>query len=216
MLLIKPPGVYRAQVDTEMLIGAFQDESLVPGAAVLDVGTGSGAVAVAAACRGALVTAVDVSWAALTAALVNGALHGRWIRARHGDLLRPVREQRFDMVLTNPPYVPSPSPGPARSGLARAWDAGRDGRLLLDRICAQAPALLKPKGVLLLVQSDLSGVDTTCELLRARGLRTEIVARARQPYGPVMRSRAEWFERAGLARPGQREEELVVIRGARR
>ncbi|WP_042369839.1 HemK2/MTQ2 family protein methyltransferase [Streptacidiphilus neutrinimicus] len=214
MLLITPPGVYRAQADTEMLIGALDDEPLAPGAAVLDVGTGSGAVAVAAGRRGARVTAVDVSWSALGAALLNGALHGRRIRPRHGDLLSAVRGRRFDVVAANPPYVPCPGDSAPR-GAARAWDAGRDGRLLLDRICAQAPAALKPGGVLLLVHSDLCGVDTTCELLRAGGLRTEIVARARQPYGPVMSSRARWFEREGLARPGQCSEELVVIRGAR-
>jgi release factor glutamine methyltransferase len=215
MLLITPPGVYRAQADTEMLIGAFEEEPIVPGAAVLDVGTGSGAVAVAAACRGAEVTAVDVSWSALGTTLLNGALHGRRIRPRHGDLLRPVRGRRFDFVLANPPYVPCPEGRSASRGLARAWDAGLDGRLLLDRICAQAPEALKPDGVLLLVHSDLCGVDATCSLLRAHGLAPAVVARARQPYGPVMRSRAQWFEHRGLARSGQREEELVVIRGVR-
>jgi release factor glutamine methyltransferase len=215
MLLITPPGVYRAQADTEMLIGAFEDEPLAPGAEVLDVGAGSGAVAVAAARRGAAVTAVDVSWSALGTTLLNGALHGRRIRPRHGDLLGPVRGRRFDFVLANPPYVPCPEEGAVSRGLARAWDAGPDGRLLLDRICAQAPEALKPEGVLLIVHSDLCGVDATCALLRARGLTPTVVARARQAYGPVMRSRAQWFERRGLARTGQREEELVVIRGAR-
>lgn len=214
MLLITPPGVYHTQADTEMLIGALDDEPLPPGAAVLDLGTGSGAVAVAAARRGARVTAVDVSWCALGTALLNGALHARRIRVRHGDLFRPVRESRFDLIVTNPPYVPCPVRTAPR-GAARAWDAGRDGRRLLDRICAQAPAALKPGGVLLLVHSDLCGVDATCERLRVAGVRPQVVARTRQPYGPVMSSRARWFEQQGFARPGQREEELVVIRGAR-
>jgi release factor glutamine methyltransferase len=215
MLLITPPGVYRTQADTEMLIGAFEDEPLRPGASVLDLGTGTGALAVAAARRGATVTAVDVSWAALATALLNGALHGRLIRARHGDLFRPVQGRRFDVVLANPPYVPCPDPGRARRGLARAWDAGLDGRLLVDRICRQAPAALNPAGVLLMVHSDLCGVDATCALLRERGLRADVVARARQPYGPVLLSRARWLERQGLTAAGQREEELVVVRGAR-
>jgi release factor glutamine methyltransferase len=51
--------------------------------------------------------------------------------------------------------------------------------------------------------------------LRAAGFSSEVVARAVQPFGPVMRPRARWFEERGLIAPGQREEELVVIRGVR-
>ncbi|MFC5906710.1 HemK2/MTQ2 family protein methyltransferase [Streptacidiphilus monticola] len=215
MLLITPPGVYRAQADTELLLAALEEEPLPSGAAVLDIGTGSGALAVAAARRGAAVTAVDVSWPALASAVLNGALHGRRIRARHGDLLRPVVGRRFDLVLANPPYVPAPTPLSSARGAARAWDAGPDGRQLVDRICAHAPAFLRPGGVLLLVHSDLCGVERTCAALRATGLRAAVVARVTQPFGPVMRARAEWFERQGLIEPGRREEELVVIRGVR-
>ncbi|WP_075003745.1 methyltransferase [Streptacidiphilus jiangxiensis] len=76
MLLITPPGVYRAQGETELLIKAFDVDGLSRNARVLDVSTGSGAGAASAAQHGASVTAVDVSWTALATARVNAALHG--------------------------------------------------------------------------------------------------------------------------------------------
>jgi release factor glutamine methyltransferase len=215
MLLIRPPGVYPAQGDTFLLISRLRRERLGPGCRVLDVGTGSGAVAVAAARGGASVTAVDVSRRAVVTAWTNGVLHRRRIAVRRGDLLGPVRGEQFDLVLSNPPYVPAARPFPPLHGIARAWDAGPNGRVLLDRICGEAHGVLRPGGVLLLVQSALSGVEATCARLREAGLSSEVVARARQPFGPVMRARARWFEERGLIGPGQREEELVVIRGVR-
>jgi release factor glutamine methyltransferase len=82
-------------------------------------------------------------------------------------------------------------------------------------LCAQAPALLVPGGTLLLVHSAVCGVGTTLDLLRGGGLRARVVARAREPFGPVMSARAAMLEARGLIEPGQRDEELVVVRGDR-
>lgn len=214
MLMLRAPGVYAAQGDTFLLVSALRREGLAPGSRVLDVGTGSGAVALAAAQSGASVTAVDVSRRALATAWANALLHGKRIGVRTGSLFEPVRGRRFDLVVSNPPYVPSPARPPAR-GIARAWDAGPGGRAVLDRLCREAPGVLEPGGALLVVHSSLCGVETTCTELADAGLKTQVVARARQPFGPVMRARARWFERQGLIGPGEREEELVVVRGER-
>ena len=215
MWLIKPPGVYRAQEDTDLLITNLLREGLREGDEVLDIGTGTGAVALAAAGTGARVTAIDVSRRALAAAWINGALNRQHIHVRHGDLLEPVRGRRFDLIASNPPYVPAAGHTLPARGPARAWDAGPDGRALLDRICLDTPSALAPGGVLLLVHSSLSGVEASCRALSRAGLRTEVVARRRLPFGPVMSARAEWFEEQGLVAPGVRHEELAVIRGVR-
>ncbi|MET9872592.1 methyltransferase, partial [Streptomyces sp. NPDC006386] len=97
------PGVYAPQEDTELLAGALSDEPLPPGAEVLDVGTGTGALALEAARRGFRVTAVDVSWSAVWAARLNARLAGLPIRIRHGNLFEPVRGESYDLVLANPP-----------------------------------------------------------------------------------------------------------------
>ncbi|MFD8277482.1 HemK2/MTQ2 family protein methyltransferase [Streptomyces flaveolus] len=206
------PGVYAPQEDTALLAGALSDESLPPGAAVLDVGTGSGALALAAARLGGRVTAVDVSRRAVWAARLNAARAGVRVRVLRGNLFTPVRGESFDLVLANPPYVPAPGGGRRPRGAARAWDAGHDGRLVLDRICREAPALLRPAGVLLLVQSALSDPEQTVGHLRAAGLKAAVIRRQRIAFGPVVRGRERWLRQRGLLSQADNEEELVVVR----
>lgn len=205
-----PPGVYAPQDDTRLLADALREEPVPPGADVLDVGTGSGALALEAARQGLRVTAVDTSWRAVCAARVNALLAGLRVRVRRGHLFEPVWGETFDLVLTNPPYVPAPHDGPR--GAARAWDAGQDGRLVLDEICRTAPALLRPGGVLLVVQSSLSAPESTLARLRAVGLKAAVTRRCRVEFGPVLRGRESWLRERGLLDPSDDAEELVVIR----
>ncbi|MGW6390290.1 HemK2/MTQ2 family protein methyltransferase [Streptomyces sp. NPDC055103] len=209
------PGVYAPQGDSVLLAAHVWREELRPGARSLDLCTGTGFLALVAALRGARATAVDISRAAIAAARVNARLYGCRIRSLRGDLDAPVARERFDLVTVNPPYVPCEDEGAPARGARRGWDAGPDGRLLLDRLCARAPRLLAPGGVLLLVQSSLSGVTATLDALRRGGLGARVVDRRRQPFGPVMSARADWFTARDLIAPGVRTEELVVIRGWR-
>ncbi|MGW3819977.1 HemK2/MTQ2 family protein methyltransferase [Streptomyces sp. NPDC005046] len=210
-LLLAPPGVYRPQHDTRLLAQAMSREDMNSGTQVLELGTGSGALALEAARRGARVTAVDISRRAVLATRLNALIAHRRVTVRHGDLTAAVAGQSFDLVISNPPYVPSPDARPPRKGAARAWDAGRDGRILLDRICAAAPAVLRPRGVLLVVHSGLCGVDATLGRLARAGMTARVTDRARVPFGPVLRSRLPWLRRTGLLGE-EAEEELVVIR----
>ncbi|MGI5336196.1 HemK2/MTQ2 family protein methyltransferase [Streptomyces sp. CA-181903] len=215
--LVRPPGVYAPQDDSFLLAEALEREPLPAGARVLDVGTGTGALAVAAARRGhgVRVTAVDASLRAVLTARLNALLAGCRVEVRRGDLLAPVADRRFDLVLANPPYVPSPDGTFPGRGPARAWEAGDDGRAVLDQLCVEAPPLLRSSGVLLLVQSALSGADRTLELLRRAGMEAEVADRRSVPFGPVLRARAGWLRERGLLAAGQDKEELVVIRGRR-
>ncbi|MGW6898143.1 HemK2/MTQ2 family protein methyltransferase [Streptomyces sp. NPDC054919] len=218
MKLLKPPGVYAPQEDTAMLISALRREHLSPQADVLDVGTGTGAVAIAAAHHGAArVVAIDASAAAVLTTRLNALLsgHARAIRVRRGDLTEPVTGLRFDMVLANPPYVPSADVRMAGRGAARAWEAGIDGRAVIDRLCAEVPALLRPGGVLLAVHSVMSNPAMTVARLTEAELDVAVTDRRFVPFGPVLRERADWLEAQGLIARGQEKEELVVIRAER-
>jgi len=132
---------------------------LFSGPRIVDVGTGSGAIAVALAHElpEAVVTATDVSAAALSVARENAARNGvvERIRFVEGDLLEPVAGEQFDIVVSNPPYVPETE----RESLAvevrdyepgQALFAGAAGLDVYRRLIPQAFAALAPCGYLVL------------------------------------------------------------------
>jgi release factor glutamine methyltransferase len=207
------PGVFRPRPDSWMLADALHAERLAD-ARVLDVCTGSGLLAITAALDGAHATAIDVSRRAVLCAALNARLNGARIRALRGDLLKPVAGERFDVIVSNPPYLPAAGDELPTRGPQRAWDAGRDGRAILDRLCDEAPAHLAPGGVLLIVHSSLSDTEKTIAALNANGLRTDIVARHRGALGPLLRARAPELEARGLLAAGEREEDVVIVRAA--
>ncbi|MFE7094737.1 HemK2/MTQ2 family protein methyltransferase [Streptomyces erythrochromogenes] len=213
--LYVPPGVYRPQADTGLLARALAHEGIGPDTDVMDIGTGSGVLALLAASRGARVTAVDVSWRAVAAARLNGVRLGLPLHVLHGDFAAVTPGSRFDVVVANPPYVPSPMADPPEHGPERAWEGGDTGRRVIDRICARATALLRPGGVLLMVHSALCGSRTTVEHLRRAGLSAQVTMRAVVPWGPVLRSRRTWLEEQGLVGADEDREGLVVIRAER-
>jgi release factor glutamine methyltransferase len=213
--LVILPGVLKPPSDAFMLAHELRREPLEEGLSVLDLCAGSGILAIVAAQRGARqVTAVDVSRRALLATRLNARLNGVSVRALRGDLFSAVPGQRFDVIVSNPPYVPSASEEVPRRGAERAWEAGPDGRLFLDRICAGAREHLRPGGVLLLVHSSLCDEQRTIEMLSQRGFEARIAARRSGPLGPRMQARAPLLRARGLL--GDEEvEDMVVVRASR-
>jgi release factor glutamine methyltransferase len=125
---------------------------------VLDLGTGSGCIAVCLAKqhRGARVTAVDSSPDALAVAGTNVARHAVTDRVtlREGDLFGPVAGETFDAIVSNPPYIghdefPTLDAGVRDFEPRAALDGGPDGLDYYRRIAADAPAHLAPGGWLL-------------------------------------------------------------------
>jgi release factor glutamine methyltransferase len=213
MRLMTLPGVFRPHSDS-LLLADHLRAAVEPGASVSDVCTGSGVLAVAAARAGAgKVTATDVSRRAVLTAWLNARLNGVSIEARRGDLFTPLDGERFDLIVSNPPYVPAVSDELPTRGRARAWDAGRDGRALIDRICNEAPGRLRRGGSVLIVHSEVCDADRTVALLTEGGLAAEIVDRSRGPLGPLLRERRATLEQRGQLALDARDEELVVIRG---
>ncbi|NHE66895.1 methyltransferase [Rhodococcus sp. D-46] len=216
MMILRLPGVYPPQHDTSLLADALLFERLTARSRVLDLCTGTGALAVAASAAGAgHVVAVDISRRACANARLNGILNGTSIDSRRGDLTGAVHGELFDLVISNPPYVPALADDLPTAGIERAWDAGKDGRALIDRIAATVHEVLVPGGTLLLLQSVLCGVDKTEAILEEHGMAVEISARKYVPFGPVMRERRTMLEARGLITTGQEIEQLVIIRATK-
>lgn len=216
--VIADQGVYAPQEDSRLLIDVMDQAGIADGRHVVDLCTGSGVVAIGAAgANAASVTALDICPRAVRCARTNALTAGVDVDVRLGSWARAIEFGPFEVVLCNPPYVPhDPSadvdPLPSHVGPSRAWDAGYDGRMVLDPLCAAMPDILGHGGTMLLVQSEFSGPSETLRALASRGLDAEIIARQWIPFGPVLTSRAEWLEETGRLEPGRREEELLVIR----
>ncbi|MEE4108493.1 MAG: peptide chain release factor N(5)-glutamine methyltransferase [Halieaceae bacterium] len=141
------------RADTELLVERALALELPRGARVVDLGTGSGAIALALARERPAwqVTGVDVSAAALAVARANGEALGlarvRWLC---GSWFGPVPGERFDLVISNPPYVAPGDPHLARGDLRfeprSALVADGDGFACLEAIIGAAPAHLVPGG----------------------------------------------------------------------
>lgn len=131
-------------------------------ARILDIGTGSGCIAIACALAfpQATVDAVDVSADALAVARRNVARHavGERVRLLQGDVFEPVDDARYDLIVANPPYVSneemSALPREYRHEPDLALRAGADGLDVVRRILADAPRHLTPDGVLFVEVGD--------------------------------------------------------------
>jgi len=151
------PAVLIPRPETELLV-ELALERLAPqaSAAALELGTGSGAIALALKrrCPRAHVVAVEASAVALEFARRNGARLGLEVEFRHGRWFGPCAGERFGLVVSNPPYVAEGDPHLAQGDLRfeprAALVAGADGLDAIREIVSNAGAHLEPGGWLLL------------------------------------------------------------------
>ncbi|AVR94711.1 peptide chain release factor N(5)-glutamine methyltransferase [Pseudoduganella armeniaca] len=182
------PAVLIPRPETELLV-ELALERLPPRGRVLDMGTGSGAIAVALAHTrpDAIVTALDVSHDALAVARRNAAAHGVTVQFLHSDWFSAATSATFDLIVSNPPYIASGdrhlAEGDLRFEPAGALTDHADGLAALRRIVAGAPAHLA-HGAWLLMEHGYDQSAAVQALLTAHG------------YTDVQ----SWHDLAGIAR----------------
>lgn len=139
---------------------------------VIDLGTGSGAIALAIKHRypAATVEALDLSAGALQAAQANAQRLGLDVRFHQGDWWTPLAGRRFDLIVSNPPYIAGNDPHLAalRHEPLQALTPGGDGLSALQTLVEGAPAHLRPGGWLLL-EHGFDQSDAVTQALRAAG-----------------------------------------------
>jgi len=172
------PAVLIPRPETELLVETAV--TLLQGredVAMLDLGTGSGAIAVsvALACPSACIVATDLSGEALEVARANAQTHGVDVAFYRGSWYQALPPGKvFDLIVSNPPYIPVGDPHLAQGDLrfepAEALCDGRDGLDAYREIVAGAPAHLRPGGSLY-VEHGWDQSLQVCELLRQAGFR---------------------------------------------
>jgi release factor glutamine methyltransferase len=155
------PGLF---FSSELLAEVLRREPLA-GKSVLEVGTGSGFLALAAARLAERTVGVDINPEAVRALRINALLNHLEdkVEARQGDLFAPVAGERFDVIVFNPPYFA----GEAKDLWEYSW---RDVNQVRARFVAQAANFLRPGGRLLVSDSDVA-VDRLEQSLDAAGFR---------------------------------------------
>ncbi|WP_238448092.1 50S ribosomal protein L11 methyltransferase [Micromonospora sp. 4G55] len=163
------------------LLSAFNhDPSIsVEGARVLDVGCGSGLYTVAMLLAGAAhVTALDINAACTRVAVDNLARNGidlSRVTVEVADLARLEITRPWDVVVCNPPHLPSDPAYAMEDGIDTALVGGLDGRAMYDVLLARLDELLAPRGTLLLTHSSLTDIQRTCRQLEQAGYRCRTV-----------------------------------------
>ena len=161
-----PGQVYSPEADTFLLLDAARAE-VKPGDRVLEVGTGSGYIA-AELVRSCTIVATDINPHAACCASDCG------VDVVRGDLFSGIRST-FDLILFNPPYLPTQQDERIDDWLEYALDGGASGRGVIERFAAEVDHVLAPGGRILLLISSLTGFDEVCELFVRNGFSVERV-----------------------------------------
>lgn len=174
-----------------------------PGQRVLDLGTGSGIHAILAALAGARVTATDISQPALELAEFNADLNGAKIDLREGSLFEPVAGERFDVIVSNPPFVITPPSARGTVGALDYRDAGFEGDQLSSEVVRGLSDHLVAAGRawMLLNWEIAQGADDPYSALRdwaQPGLDLHVIMREQLPVTSYIEM---WLADGGL-RPG--------------
>lgn len=189
----------------------------MPGSTVVDVGTGSGILAIIARLQGAArVYLLDTYAAAISLAMENAGRNGVEDGLVHlptgGSMIPLPAGEAVDLVICNPAQLPLPEADRADS----PFYAGRDGRLMIEGVIRDTPGRLSPAGRLLMTHNSLADWPASARLMETQGLEPRVLAQRTLEFRPFI-DRAWLDELGGTARglytvcDGRAYETLYVV-----
>jgi len=168
------PDVYEPAEDSFLLADNLDIKSMDN---VLEIGTGTGFIAIVASKIAGKVIATDVNDHALKCTIKNAVTNKAYnIELKKGDIFEPVEGQKFDLILFNAPYLPTSETEKLNNELNAAFDGGLNGRDMIDKFIEQVRDFLKEEGRMQLVQSSLADIEKTISQLEDLGFDAEVTA----------------------------------------
>lgn len=167
-------NVYIPAEDSYLLADNLEIKS---GQSVLEIGTGSGIVAMYASKLTDDITVTDINFDACLLAEKNFKDNGiENIEILFGNLFEPVKNRKFDVILFNTPYLPTEDDEVLDDTINYAFDGGLNGRKVIDLFLNEVGDHLNEGGIVQMIQSSLSGNEETLEKLDHLGFIAEIAA----------------------------------------
>ena len=167
-------NVYVPAEDSYMLA---ENLEIKKGQSVLEIGTGSGVVAMYASRLTDKITVTDINFDACELARKNFEENNiENIEILFGNLFEPVKNRKFDVILFNTPYLPTEEGEVLEDTINYAFDGGLNGRKVIDLFLDEVGNHLNDGGTVQLIQSSLSGNDETLTKLDQLGFIAEIKA----------------------------------------
>ncbi|WP_407393127.1 HemK2/MTQ2 family protein methyltransferase [Methanobrevibacter sp.] len=167
-------NVYIPAEDSYLLADNLQ---IKPGQSVLEIGTGSGIVALYASKLTDNITVTDINLDACLLAEKNFKENNvENIEVLFGNLFEPVKNRKFDVILFNTPYLPTEEDEVLEDTINYAFDGGLNGRKVIDLFLNEVSNHLNDRGIVQMIQSSLSGNEETLEKFDRLGFIAEIAA----------------------------------------
>lgn len=177
--------VYEPAEDSFLLADAALEEAEL-GMHILEIGAGSGFVSAVlrANVKGIRVLATEINPHAASCAKANG------VEVIRTDLFRGLKPEKqnasFDLILFNPPYLPTSEDEKVPGWLNYAFDGGASGRKTLDRFLDEVRNYLKPLGKILVLISSITGLETVKEKMEKLGFEVDVVGRKKISFEELM------------------------------
>lgn len=173
-ITLQTEGVYEPEEDSTLLADTL-DKYDINGKQILDMGTGSGLLAIIAAKKGATVVAADIDEQALRTAEKNAMMNNVSVRFVKSDLFANING-KFDLIIFNPPYLPTnEQDGYAKKRLD--YDGGKTGCDVIKRFVMECGRYLYKDGRSLMLISSLTGMNDVKKMLEKNGFSFRAIAK---------------------------------------